>query len=82
MCQAVVARHAARMELADQGLDDPGVGVAAEIERVEVVSRFRYTLVLPPQLEGHRSALFAHLERSPVCTTLSKILEFAPGRTE
>jgi len=72
----------ARMELAEQGLDDTGVGVAVEVEREEAVSRFRYTLILPPQLEGHRSALLAHLERSPVRTTLSKRLEFAPGGTE
>ena len=72
----------ARMELAEQGLDDTGVGVAVEVEREEAVSRFRYTLILPPQLEGHRSALLARLERSPVRTTLSKTLEFAPGGTE
>jgi hypothetical protein len=43
---------------------------------------FRYTLILPPQLEGHQSALLACLEQSPVRTTLSKTLEFAPGGTE
>jgi len=72
----------ARMELAEQGLDDTGMGVAVEVEREEAMSRFRYTLILPPQLEGHRSALLARLERSPVRTTLSKTLEIAPGRTE
>ena len=72
----------ARMELTEQGLDDTGVGVPVEVEREEAVSRFRYTLILPPQLEGHRSALPARLERSPVRTTLSKTLESAPGGTE
>src|SRR5680860_434792 len=55
----------ARMELAEQGLDDTGVGVAVEVERAEAVSRFRYTLILPPLLEGHGGALLARLERSP-----------------
>ena len=32
----------ARMELAEQGLDDAGVGVAVEVEREEALSRFRY----------------------------------------
>ena len=73
---------AARMELAEQGLDDTGVGVAVEVEREEAVSRFRSTLILPPRLEDHRRALLARLERSPVRTTLSKTLAFAPGGTK
>ncbi len=72
----------ARLELAELGLDDTGVGVAVEVQRVTAVSRFLYTLILPPQLEGDRSALLARLERSPVPTTLSKTLKFAPGATE
>ncbi len=69
------------MELAELDLDDTGVGVAVEVEREEAVSRFRYTPIPPPQLEGHRGALLARLERSPARTTLSKTLEFAAGKT-
>ena len=56
--------------------------MAAEVEREEAVSRFRYTLILPPQLERHRSVQIARLERSPARTTPSKTLEFAPGGIE
>ena len=72
----------ALIELAEQGLDDTGVGVAVEVERAEGVSRFRDTLILPPQLDGYRSALPSPLKRSPVRTTLSQTREFAPGGTE
>ena len=71
----------ARTELNERGLDDNAVGVTVEIEREESVSRFRYTLSLPPELEAQRAAVLNRLEKSPVRMTLSKAIVFERGPT-
>ncbi|WP_158896257.1 OsmC family protein [Amycolatopsis anabasis] len=66
----------ARMALTDLGITDAGVQVRVELEREESTTRFRYELVLDPELEVHRPALLERLARSPVLSTLSKPLVF------
>ncbi|GAA4487006.1 hypothetical protein GCM10023191_014240 [Actinoallomurus oryzae] len=69
----------ARMALADLGIGDAEVGVRVLLEREESETRFRYELVLDPDLETHRSAIAERIARSPVRSTLSKPLVFEPA---
>jgi putative redox protein len=69
----------ARMALADLGVAEAGVSVRVHLEREESETRFRYELVLDPDLETHRSAVADRIARSPVRTTLSKPLVFEPA---
>ena len=69
----------ARMALADLGVTDADVEVRVELRREESTTRFRYELVLPPELQKHRSALLERLTCSPVRSTLSKAVVFEPA---
>ena len=69
----------ARMALAGLGVADNGVTVRVHLEREEHATRFRYELILPPELEPHRAAVAERVARSPVRTTLSKPLAFEPA---
>ncbi|MCP2166017.1 OsmC family protein [Goodfellowiella coeruleoviolacea] len=69
----------ARMALADLGVTDAEVGVRVHLEREESTTRFRYDLLLAPELEAHRAAIVARVECSPVRSTLSKALVFEPA---
>ena len=68
----------ARMALAELGINgvDAQVRVRVHLEREEATTRFRYELLLDPELEAHRAAVLARIERSPVRSTLSKSLVF------
>lgn len=70
---------AARMALAGLGIADAEVGVRVHLEREESATRFRYELVLDPDLEAHRSVIEDRIARSPVRSTLSKPLIFEPA---
>ena len=78
-CMAI----SARMALADLGVSDAdtggGVGVRVELERGQSVTRFRYEFLLDAALEVHRPALMQRIERSPVRSTLSRLLVFEPA---
>ena len=69
----------ARMALADLGVAHGEVRVRVHLEREQSASRFRYELILDPELEPHRLAVMDRIERSPVRETLSKQLIFEPG---
>ncbi|MCO5997661.1 OsmC family protein [Actinoallomurus rhizosphaericola] len=69
----------ARMALADLGVTDAEVGVRVHLEREESTTRFRYELLLAPELEAHRPMLIEHIACSPVRSTLSKPLVFEPA---
>jgi putative redox protein len=68
----------ARMALADLDITGAEVAVRVNLEREESVTRFRYELLLPPELEPHRPAIAHRIESSPVRTTLSRPLAFEP----
>ncbi|MFI2241483.1 OsmC family protein [Streptomyces chrestomyceticus] len=67
-----------RMALADLGITDADVRVRVHLEREESATRFRYELLLAPELEAHRTAIEECIARSPVRSTLSKPLTFEP----
>ncbi|RJL35671.1 OsmC family protein [Bailinhaonella thermotolerans] len=69
----------ARMALAELGVTDAEVGVRVHLEREESATRFRYELLLAPELEAHRSMIMERVARSPVRSTLSKPLAFEPA---
>lgn len=69
----------ARMTLADLGITDAEVRVRVHLEREESTTRFRYALLLPPELEHHRPTVEERIARSPVRATLSKPLAFEPA---
>lgn len=68
----------ARMALSELGVNDveARVRVRVHLEREEATTRFRYELLLAPELEAHRRAVLARVERSPVRSTLGKSLAF------
>ncbi|MEV0407336.1 hypothetical protein [Actinoallomurus sp. NPDC050550] len=49
------------------------------LEREESTTRFRYELLLAPELEAHRPVIVERIARSPVRSTLSKPLVFEPA---
>lgn len=55
------------------------VRVRVHLEREEAATRFRYELLLAPELEAHRPAIEERIARSPVRSTLSKPLTFEPA---
>jgi len=69
----------ARMALADLGVTDAEVGVRVHLEREESTTRFRYELVLGPEIEVHRSVVMERIACSPVGSTLSKPLTVEPA---
>ncbi|MEF3113737.1 OsmC family protein [Streptomyces chrestomyceticus] len=69
----------ARMAPADLGIIDAEVRVRVHLEREETATRFRYELLLAPELEAQRPAIEEHIARSPVRSTLSKPLTFEPA---
>ncbi|MFF3276679.1 OsmC family protein [Streptomyces chrestomyceticus] len=69
----------ARMALADLSITDADVRVRVHLEREEAATRFRYELLLAPELEAHRPAIEERIARSPVRSTLSKPLTFEPA---
>ncbi|WP_206507883.1 OsmC family protein [Streptomyces chrestomyceticus] len=69
----------ARMALADLSIADADVRVRVHLEREEAATRFRYELLLAPELEAHRPAIEERIERSPVRSTLGKPLTFEPA---
>ncbi|MFK0294909.1 OsmC family protein [Streptomyces sp. NPDC090442] len=69
----------ARMALAELGATEAEVSVRVHLEREETATRFRYELLLAPELEAHRPAVLERLACSPVRTTLSKPLSFDPS---
>ncbi|MFC4909490.1 OsmC family protein [Actinomadura gamaensis] len=69
----------ARMALADLGVPDAEVRVRVGLEREESATRFRYELLLAPELEIHRPAIAERIACSPVLSTLSKPLDFVPA---
>lgn len=74
-CMAI----SARMALADLGIADAEVRVRVHLEREESTARFRYELLLAPELEIHRLAIAERVAMSPVRSTLSKALVFEPA---
>ncbi|WNE94094.1 OsmC family protein [Streptomyces luomodiensis] len=69
----------ARMALADLGVTVAEVRVEVHLEREESATRFRYRLLLDPELEVHRPAVMERIACSPVRSTLSKPLVFEPA---
>jgi len=66
----------ARMALAELGVHVAGVRVRVHLERQEEATRFRYELLLDPELEAYRGAVAERVACSPVLSTLSKPLIF------
>ncbi|QKG25045.1 OsmC family protein [Actinomadura verrucosospora] len=69
----------ARMALADLGVTGTEVGVRVHLEREESATRFRYELLLAPEIEAHRPVIEERIARSPVRSTLSRPLAFEPA---